>query len=111
MEMSEDKNCHVVALDKPLDRDALSEAVAAYLSVGGMGCPNCAMRVRNGLLSLEGVFVAEVYLEQGIAAAAYDPGRVKPGDLVQAVALSGNDGRHHYWAQFIQQVPVSRLLG
>jgi copper chaperone CopZ len=110
MVMSEDGNCHVEAFEKPLDRDALSEAVAAYLSVGGMGCPNCAMRVRNGLLSLEGVFVAEVYLEQGIAAAAYDPGQVKPGDLVQAVALSGNDGRHHYWAELIREVPARQAL-
>jgi len=29
-----------------------------------MGCPRCATRVRNGLLTLDGVLVADVFLER-----------------------------------------------
>ena len=40
--MREYDNCHVDPMEKTLDRQALENAVAAYLQVGGMGCPNCA---------------------------------------------------------------------
>ena len=108
--MSEHDNCHVDPVEKTLDHQAIESALAAYLQVEGMGCPNCAMRVRNGLLGLEGVLAAEVELEQGLAAAAYDPNRVTTKDLIQAVAFAGNDGRHHYFARLIKQVPVSQVL-
>jgi Cu+-exporting ATPase len=104
--MSELENCQVEPLENPLDQDALANAMAAYLAVYGMGCPRCAMRVRYGLLGLDGVLLAEVHLEKGIAAAAFDPNRVTPSELVAAVAGAGNDGRHHYQAEFIKQVPI-----
>jgi copper chaperone CopZ len=110
VKMSEHENCHVDPVEKTLDRQSIESAVAAYLLVGGMGCANCAMRVRNGLISLEGVFAADVELEQGVAAAAYDPERVTTDDLLQAVAQAGNDGRHHYVAHLIKQVPASQAL-
>lgn len=103
--MSEIENCQVEPLEKTLDQDALANAKAAYLAVYGMGCPRCAMRVRNGLLGLDGVLMAEVHLEKGIAAAAFDPNMVTPSDLVAAVVGAGNDGRHHYQAEFIRQEP------
>lgn len=68
------------------------------------------MRVRNGQLSLEGVLSAEVFLEQGIAIAAYDPERVTPDDLLLAVAAAGNDDRHHYWAREVGRVPAAQAL-
>jgi copper chaperone CopZ len=68
------------------------------------------MRVRNGLLGLEGVFAAEVELDQGLAAAAYDPEQVTAEDLIQAVTRAGNDGRHNYFAQLIRRVPVRQAL-
>jgi len=108
--MSVHENCHVDPLEKSLDPQSIESAVAAYLLVGGMGCPNCAMRVRNGLIGLEGVFAADVELEQGLAAAAYDPERVTIEDLIQAVAQAGNDGRHHYFARLIKQIPASQAL-
>ena len=108
--MSEHENCHVDPLEKPIDRQSIESAMAVYLQVGGMGCPNCAMRVRNGLLGLEGVFAAEVELSQGLAAAAFDPERVTSEDLIQAVANAGNDGRHHYMARLIKQMPAAQAL-
>lgn len=108
--MTEKDNCHVEPIEKPLDQDALSSAMAAYLAVSGMGCSNCAARVRNGLLSLEGVLLAEIHLEQGVAATAFDPQRVTVEDLIQAVTQSGNDGRHHYLAQLIEELPAEQAL-
>ena len=108
--MNEHENCHVEPLEKPLDQAALSTAMVAYLAVRGMGCPRCAMRVHNGLLSLDGVLLANVFLEEGITVVAYDPDQVAVGDLVMAVASAGNDGRHHYQARGISLVPAAQVL-
>ncbi len=110
MNGEEHENCHVEPVEKPLDHQSLADADLAYMAVWGMGCPRCAMRVRNGLLNLEGVILADVILEKGIAAAAYDPDKVTPEDLEQAVAAAGNDGRHHYQARIIDRIPASQGL-
>ena len=108
--MNKRENCHVEPVEKPLDRTALSTAMVAYLAVWGMGCPRCAMRVRNGLLGLDDVLLADVFLEEGIAAVAYKPDRVTTEDLVTVVAAAGNDGRHHYRAKVVGQVPAAQVL-
>lgn len=108
--MSEHNNCHVEPLEKPLDTAALSTAMAAYLGVWGMGCPRCANRVRNGLLSLEAVLFVEVFLEKGLAVVVYHPKGVTPDELVEAVAAAGNDGRHHYRAKFVTEAPAMQVL-
>jgi len=108
--MNEHENCHVEPLEKPLDEAALDKARAVYLAVWGMGCPHCAMRVRNGLLSLEHVLFADVSLEKGLAIAAYDPERVSSDDLMMAVAMADNDGRHKYRVRVVGQVPATEAL-
>lgn len=99
-------NCHVEPLEKDFDRQAAERAMVVYLQVGGMGCTNCAMRVQNGLLGLEGVHAAVVELERGLAAAAYDPEVILPSDLIEAVEQAGKDGRHNYWGQVLQIEPM-----
>jgi copper chaperone CopZ len=108
--MNENRDCQVYPVEKSFDPHALENAMAAYLVVQGMGCPRCAIRVRNGLLSLDGVLLAEVQLEQGIAAAAFDPQRVTLDDLITAVASAGNDGRHHYQAELIREAPAMDVV-
>jgi copper chaperone CopZ len=108
--VSEHTNCHVEPLEKPIDPVALQSATAVFLMVQGMGCPRCAMRVRNGLLGLDGVLAAEIFLAEGLAVVAYDPTRVEGGDLVAAVAAAGNDGRHHYQAQVVGQAPADSVF-
>lgn len=105
-----DHNCHVEPVEKTVDRTAVEQSQAAYLAVWGMGCPTCAMRVRNSLLNTDGVLLAEVHLEQGIAAVAFDEERVTAPALVEAVAAAGNDGRHHYEAKLIRQMPAAEVL-
>jgi copper chaperone CopZ len=108
--MNEHNNCHADPLEKPLNQAALTTAKAVFLMVWGMGCPRCALRVQNGLLSLEPVFYARVFLEDCLAVAAYDPERLTTGDLVGAVAAAGNDGRHEYRAMVLGQVPATEVL-
>ena len=108
--MSESTHCQVTPFEKPIDYEALNRARALYLHVHGMGCPRCATRVRNGLLGLDGVLAASVFLAEGVAAAAYDPTRVEIDDLIVAVAGAGNDGRHVYQAHVIGQAPLDSAL-
>ena len=106
----EHENCHVEPIEKTLDKNAITTAQAAFLSVHGMGCPRCATRVRNGLLLQEGVVFSDVILERGMAVVAYDPERVTPDHLIAAVANAGNDGRHNYQATLLQTVPASQVF-
>jgi copper chaperone CopZ len=97
-----EETCHV----EPIYRDAvpahqLQQADRATLAISGMGCNNCATRVRNSLLSVEGVLGVDVYLNMALAEVMYDRKRVLPKQLVNAVALAGNDGRHEYRAELI----------
>lgn len=91
-----DQNCHVEPIQKTVLDSVLKNADTTLLAVSGMGCPNCAARVRNGLVSLEGVHHAEIYLDTGLAEVYFDRGKVTPDMLIEAVAGAGNDGRHHY---------------
>jgi len=98
-----DENCHV----EPIYKDAVSaetlrNADSALLAVWGMGCENCATRVRNSLLSVDGVLGVDVYLNMAMAEVRYDSKKILPEVLVNAVARAGNDGRHEYRAQLIE---------
>jgi len=98
-----DENCHV----EPIYKDAVSaetlrNADSALLAVWGMGCENCATRVRNSLLSVDGVLGVDVYLNMAMAEVRYDSKKILPEVLVNAVARAGNDGHHEYRAQLIE---------
>lgn len=96
-----DENCYVEPVNKTALDSVVRNADSALLSVSGMGCQNCATRVRNGLLLLDGVFHAEIYLNMGMAEVFYDGRKVFAGVLVSAVAGAGNDGRHRYRAEVV----------
>jgi copper chaperone CopZ len=108
--MSEHENCHVDPVEKSVDKNALAQAEAAFLGVSGMGCPNCAMRVRNGLLNLKGVLYADINLQNGVAAVAYDPQQITKAGLMTAVYESGNDGRHEYRAHILQTMGAAEAF-
>ncbi len=93
--------CYVEALDKPIAPGALATARAAYLLIGGMGCPACAMRVRNALLMLDGVVAVHVHLQRGLAQVLYDPAQISPERFPAAVATADPEGRHRYTAQLL----------
>ena len=78
-----------------------SKADRATLVVWGMGCENRATRVRNSLLSLEGVYGVDVYLNMALAEVSYDREKISANEFVTAVSRAGNDGHHHYRAELL----------
>ena len=98
---SEHENCHVLPLDKPASPEQLDQAETAFLLVRGMGCPRCAIRVRNGLLQIEGVVAAEVVLERLLAKVWYDPKVLERENLAALLPAMTADGRHNYSAQLL----------
>lgn len=96
-----DEKCYVEPINKTALDSVIRNADSALLSVSGMGCQNCATRVRNGLLLLDGVFHAEIYLNMRLAEVHYDNKKVSAETLVNAVAGTGNDGRHQYRAEVV----------
>lgn len=94
--------CHVVPVVKTANRDQLARARVALLLVRGMGCPTCALRVRNGLLQMDGVVAADVALSSALAKVWYDPGVVQPDVFASGLPASTEDGRHHYSAQVLE---------
>ncbi len=96
-----DENCHVDPVEKAVTVQQIRAASRALLTIGGMACPNCAMRVHNGLLAVDGVYRADVYLNISLAEVYYDERKASDADLVQAVQLAGNDTHHDYHAVVI----------
>ena len=83
-----EENCYVEPLYKNMpSTPQMQNAKQVTLFVTGIGCPNCATRVHNTLISL--------------AVVIYDTGALSPDQLTGAVAQAGNDGRHEYRAQLL----------
>ena len=97
-----DENCYIEPIYKNSAlANQLQKADKATLAVQGMGCENCATRVRNGLLSLDGVYGVDVYLNMALAEVTYDGKKISAQRLVEAVSRAGNDGHHEYRAELI----------
>lgn len=96
-------DCHVDPVKNNVDLKSIDidKVMAAHLSVGGMGCENCAARVRNSFLLLDGVLTARVDLDEGIAVVVYDPGKVTPHRLLRTVRESRKDDKHRYWPNLV----------
>ncbi|RTI12173.1 heavy-metal-associated domain-containing protein [Thermus scotoductus] len=94
-----DRLRHLERLGKPLDLEALLGGSSVYLSLSGLDCGNCAARVREALLSLDGVWLVRVFLWERVALVAFDPERVEVGQLLAAVAEAANDGIHSFRAE------------
>ncbi len=105
-----DENCHVEPLQKTATPEEQQATTSALLAVGGMGCPNCAARVRNSLLALTGVVEAQVLLETGVAEVTYNPSLTDIPALINAVAQAGGDGRHDYRAQVRDEQAAPLIL-
>ncbi len=96
-----EENCHVEPINKTATADQIMNADQALLTVLGMGCSNCATRVRNSLLALDGVYAADVYLNMGVAEVRFDKQKISALSLVEAVSRAGNDVGHEYRAELV----------
>jgi copper chaperone CopZ len=105
-------NCHVVPVEKIVTPEEQDNTEHLILVVQGMGCSNCAMRVRNRLFALKGVVSAEVSHLTALANITFNPDLVTQNNLSEAVANAGNDGRHSYQViSILASQPVALLLG
>lgn len=90
---------------QPLDKKPVQAETArqstAYLEIDGMGCGNCANRVRNALLKTYGVTAVAIDQPDGLGEVNFNPTLVTPDALVQAVQSAGNDGFHHHDARVL----------
>jgi len=75
--------------EPPLQKEGKSAKVS--LKIKGMSCAACAARVEKGLSRMVGVASARVNFAAESAAVDYDPGLVKPGDLVEKIKQLGYD--------------------
>ncbi len=96
-----EENCHVEPINKTATADQILKAESALLAVWGMGCPNCATRVRNSLLSMDKVYGVDMYLQMGLAEVRYNSQKIAASQLVDAVARAGNDVHHEYRAELV----------
>ena len=96
------ENCYVEPIYKDsISADQIQKADTATLVVWGMGCENCATRVRNSLLTLDGVYGVDVYLNMAVAEVSYNQEKISAHQLVETVSAAGNDGRHQYRAELV----------
>jgi copper chaperone CopZ len=106
LEKNMDAKCHVEPFQKIARVDELQDLTTLRLAVWGIGCPNCANRVRNSLLSLIGVVKADVDHTTGSALVKYSPDLVSVPFLLEAVSHAGNDGHHKYVAMLLEEAPL-----
>lgn len=102
--MEHKANCHVDDVNKEVDPKALESAEVAWLAITGMGCENCARRVRNGVLSLNGVLRVDVDLGRHMAKVAYDPNEVNAEQFPVAIAEAGRASNHNYFAMLLAEL-------
>lgn len=98
-----DPNCYVEPVQKAVNVEDLAEARIVGLAVSGMGCVNCGTRVRNRLLTIEGVVSADVDWERGVAFVDFVPTKTTVDALLSAVTAAGDDGHHDYRAKVISR--------
>lgn len=103
-------NCHVEPLQKIITSDERMNLTTVGLAVWGMGCSNCATRVRNGLLALAGVVGADVDHTTGFAFIEYSQDLVSLPDLLLAIAQAGGDTRHKYAGMYLSFVSQQETL-
>lgn len=94
-------NCDVELIQKDVSVEDQNAAQMVILAVWGLGCENCANRVRNSLLRLDGVVSADIALAHGLVMVDYVPSKTNLNDILLAVTAAGNDGHHHYRAEIV----------
>ncbi len=61
----------------------------ASFAVSGMTCGSCAVTIRTALARMDGVGPVDVDVAAGIATVGFDPERVSPLDIAQAISATG----------------------
>jgi len=94
--------CDVRPFKKTSEFEEYQKSQITILSISGLNCPNCALRVRNALLKTYGVTTALIDHESGLGEVTYNPDIVQPALLVRAISMAGGDGIHEYRAHVME---------
>ncbi len=96
----------VEPVEKAICADEQAQAQMARLLIIGLVCPNCAARVRNALLRLEGVVSADVDWTSGLAFIDFVPGAIDPHSMMRAVYKAGAEAGDCFRAAVIPRKEV-----
>jgi copper chaperone CopZ len=107
--MTEMIRCHVTPISKEVTVQDLEPTSTIRLALSGLGCINCANRVRNALLSCPSVVDAKVDLGAAQADVWYLPEHIGPLGLTKVVSLAGKGTNHQYRAVPAQALFPARL--
>lgn len=73
------------AYEAAAEKVKAAEGTQLVLAVEGMHCGSCSEKITAALGAVEGVTAAAADYQAGHARVAYDPAKVQPAQLVQAV--------------------------
>ncbi|MFQ5538456.1 MAG: heavy-metal-associated domain-containing protein [Gemmatimonadota bacterium] len=96
--MRHEMDCGSEPVRARVDPAELRDARQVNLAVAGMGCANCANRVRNALLGVEDVLEAQVDASQAAATVWVQAEHANISTLIRAVAKAGEGTAHEYMA-------------
>ena len=108
--MQHTTHCHVEPIEGGASEAQRRSARVTHLGLAGMGCPNCAHRIRNALLRTPGVVDAEIDLQASLATVWHRPAEADTSDLVVAVANAARGTNHTYLAVPVR-LPVETTRG
>lgn len=94
--------CHVEAVTRHVSESERRRARTVHLAVAGMGCVNCANRVRNALLETRGVLDVDVDHIAGLATVWCRGTEAPTAKLTEAVAECGRRSHHRYLAVLLR---------
>lgn len=102
--------CNVPRLEPADSGHRDSRRAGVRLFIQGMGCVNCANRIHNALITMEGVGGVEIDHRTGQGTVLFNPDQVGPDGLLARVTRAGAASGHRYRAAVAPQPvqPTSR---
>lgn len=101
----------VLRLEPRSARPPTWDLSAVRLRIDGMGCTQCAERIRLGLVACPGVRGARVELGSATASVVFDPSRLSVEQVMEIIERIGTTTGHAYTAAPVSAVSVNVANG
>lgn len=98
-------DCHVDPAAPQASREQLLGTDYVDLAIAGMGCANCANRIRNELLAQPGILEVEMDVTAGLARVWHVPTDIDVREIVAVVGAVGEGTHHRYLAVLVPPTP------
>lgn len=105
------QNTQVLRLEPRSACPPMWDLSAVRLRIDGMGCAQCAERVRAGLVASPGVRGARVELASATASVVFDPARLSVDQVMEIIERTGTTSGHAYVAAPVSAVSVNVANG